>query len=246
MSATPCARRLTALAFSVVAICSMAPVSVSAQTVEESATDRQARDHFEQGVALFQEEAFDAALSEFRSSYELRPNPGVLYNIGVVERALHRYADAIVTLRRYLSETEDEPATQERRAAVQSIVEDMEALLGSVVIATQPEGADLFIDGELRGQTPLDSALRLEAGEHQLELRLDGYRTRVENLEVRSQTVLRRQIELEALPPPPIYRRWWFWTAIGVVIAGATVAAVVPFTVRPDEATFGPIQVTRE
>jgi hypothetical protein len=37
-------------------------------------------------------------------------------------------------------------------------------------------------------------------------------------------------------PPPvqvvatPVYRRWWFWTAIGVVVAGGVAAA---FVLRP-------------
>jgi hypothetical protein len=34
-------------------------------------------------------------------------------------------------------------------------------------------------------------------------------------------------------PPTPITRKWWFWTLVGAVVAGATVAIVVPVT-RPD------------
>jgi hypothetical protein len=41
-----------------------------------------------------------------------------------------------------------------------------------------------------------------------------------------------RQIDLvlQAPPPPPVdqrsfYQKWWFWTAVGVAVAGGTVAA---------------------
>ncbi len=33
--------------------------------------------------------------------------------------------------------------------------------------------------------------------------------------------------------PPPIYKRWWFWTLIGVAMAGATVGTVV--ATRPQD-----------
>lgn len=43
-------------------------------------------------------------------------------------------------------------------------------------------------------------------------------------------TRLDRQItalKAERDRPPPIYKRWWFWTAIGVAVAGATTAVVI-------------------
>jgi hypothetical protein len=39
-------------------------------------------------------------------------------------------------------------------------------------------------------------------------------------------------VELVVLPPPveaerPVYKKWWFWTGIGVVVAGGVVAAIL-------------------
>lgn len=40
--------------------------------------------------------------------------------------------------------------------------------------------------------------------------------------------------ELAALnKPPPFYKRWWFWTAVGVVAVGATVGTVI--ALQPDD-----------
>jgi tetratricopeptide (TPR) repeat protein len=48
--------------------------------------------------------------------------------------------------------------------------------------------------------------------------------------------------ELEAMkkppPPTPFYKTWWFWTAIGVAVTGATVATTVVAT-QPDDPVMG-------
>lgn len=40
----------------------------------------------------------------------------------------------------------------------------------------------------------------------------------------------------------PFYKRWWFWTAVGVVVVGATTATIVatrPGTAEPYPGTLG-------
>lgn len=47
-------------------------------------------------------------------------------------------------------------------------------------------------------------------------------------------------------PRPPVYEEWWFWTAIGVITLGVTLAIVIgvttehPETVRTDLVRAGP------
>lgn len=44
------------------------------------------------------------------------------------------------------------------------------------------------------------------------------------------------RLKAERDAPPPIYKRWWFWTAIGVVVAGATTATVI--ALQPEDETL--------
>lgn len=186
----------------------------------------EARRHFRQGVTLFNEGELEAALMEFRTSHRLNPLPQVLYNIALVERGMHRYADAAATLRRYLAEGTEEPA--ERRAEAEELAEEIEALVATVAIEAEPVGADLFVDGALAGRMPLEGPLRLSTGRHELELRLDGYQTHRQSVEVYGGQRLDLEISLGALGPirRPWYRTWWFWTIVGVVAAG-TLAGIV-------------------
>ena len=63
--------------------------------------DDEARRHFEQGVALFRDHDYDAALAEFQRSNQLTPLPIVRYNIALSEKALGRFAEAIDDFRAY-------------------------------------------------------------------------------------------------------------------------------------------------
>lgn len=47
--------------------------------------------------------------------------------------------------------------------------------------------------------------------------------------------------------PPPFYKRWWFWTVIGVAVTSATVATVIalqPEDQRPVEGTGGNFEIS--
>lgn len=205
-----------------------------------------ARQHFRQGVALARERAWTAALAEFRACYDITHEPAVLYNIGVVERELRRYADAADTLRRYLAATEGTDADPARRDAVRVLVRELEAVLGTVAIETSPPGVELFVDGDPEGTTPLARPLRLEAGEHRLELRLDGYVPRLDVVEVHSRSELQLSYALERVEATRWYRQWWLWTTVGVVVAGAVLATTLALTLEPDGAEFGQVRIETE
>ena len=66
----------------------------------------EAENLFEKAVGLFQKEEYEAALENFKASYELKPIVGVLFNIAMCERALFRYADAIRTFEAFLSQVD--------------------------------------------------------------------------------------------------------------------------------------------
>lgn len=67
--------------------------------------------------------------------------------------------------------------------------------LASIDFASDPTGADILIDGSFVGNTP--STLRIPAGRHIITLRLSGYRTWTQPMEVEpgSQATIRKTLE---------------------------------------------------
>ena len=158
----------------------------------------EAKRHFQQGVALFNDGNFTAALAEFEQAYKLRPAPFVLYNIALTQKSLFRYSDAIATLERFLSESTD--LTAEKRAEATTIITELKALLADVTIEITPPGASISVDGRVVGQSPLGKPVAIAAGSHKLEVTADGYEPQKRDLLVTAGVPIRISLELKAIP----------------------------------------------
>lgn len=81
--------------------------TVSAQdTSVDPARDRRARQHFESGSAYFEIGNYEAALREFRVSYQESPHPEILYNIFLCEERTGNLRAAIEALEAFLASGE--------------------------------------------------------------------------------------------------------------------------------------------
>ena len=86
---------------------------------------------------------------------DLRPNRNHR-----VEMSLFGYHTAVRTVRLETAQT--------RRLNVQ-----LEEVIGKLAVTTEPQGAEVWVDGELQGTS--DTVLTLHAIDHDIELRKDGY-----------------------------------------------------------------------
>jgi hypothetical protein len=168
-----------------------------------------ARAHFDSGVAAFKDRRFGEAAEEFQAAYEISPAFVVLYNIGQVNVALGRSVEAVDAFRKYLDQGAREVAPQRRRE-VESELRKQEARIAVLMIRTEPQGAELRLDGTLLGKTPLGRGVRVTAGKHTLEALLRGHATAIRELTVAGHTQLDVAVELQRLnespmaPPPPL------------------------------------------
>jgi hypothetical protein len=161
----------------------------------------EARLHFQQGVALFKEQNYDAALAEFHGSYGISGEPIVLYNLGLTYKALFRYGEAMEILERYLAESASHghPVVKERRAEVESIVAEMRSLLADVTIVLTPPDAALHIDGRLV-TLGIDGVVKLPAGSHVIEAGAPDYMSGRRELTVVAGTPQTVPLALAAIP----------------------------------------------
>jgi hypothetical protein len=115
---------------------------------------------------------------------------------------------------------------------------ELEPAVGRLETTGGADGAQLLVDGEALGKLPL-GPVPVAPGEHHLTAVLPGRETfRARFVAVAGQRVT---VPLAGLAPPPaevaaaeasapgpgLMRRWWFWTAVGVVAAGAAVGAAL-------------------
>ena len=69
---------------------------------KEASAKKEAGVHYKRGVDFYKENNFSAALAEFKAAYQAAPSFEVLFNIGLSERRLFKYGQALRTLNKYL------------------------------------------------------------------------------------------------------------------------------------------------
>jgi hypothetical protein len=158
----------------------------------------EAKRHFDQAVALFNDGDFGGALAEFEASYKIRPSAGVLYNIGLTQKALYRYDEALVSLRKYLVDGQKIP--KDKRAEVTQLITEIQALLANVTFAVQPAGTVVTLDGRTLGQAPSLGSYGVAAGMHTFEFAADGYKPAKQELKVVAGQPLTLTVSLEKIP----------------------------------------------
>jgi hypothetical protein len=151
-----------------------AQVSPEEKAAKEQAAREEAGVRFQRGLAFYGDGDFALALIEFDRAYLLVPDYRVLYNIGQVSIQLSRFAGARLALEQYLAEG-GAAIPEERVTAVNRDLRMLGDRTAFLELTSTPVGAEVLIDDRSHGETPLASALLLDAGEHQVVVRKKGF-----------------------------------------------------------------------
>jgi hypothetical protein len=133
-----------------------------------------AKEHYMQGVALFEAGNYKAALAEFLESYQARPNWKLRHTIAICYFNLNRFVAAKNELDMYLAEGgKNVPA--DKKAEVEEMVLQIAKLTAEVKIEVNVDGATIWIDDEKMATSPMGKPLFLDSGLYLLEITAPGY-----------------------------------------------------------------------
>ena len=193
-----------------------------------------AKAHFRTGELNYERGNYPDAAKEFEEAYRLSERAEMLYNMGKSYDGAGDMRGALLAYRRFLAAVEKSPDRPfvERRAA------ELDVLVARVRITASVAGATVVLDGAKLGTTPLPEApLELNPGEHTIDIAAEGYGTfhrrlkleRAQRETVDAQLVsLVQVIRVETKAKEvPVYKRWYLWTAVGVVVAAGVVTGAV-------------------
>ena len=183
----------------------MVPGAVIAQEDSPSETelaaqrDEQGRQLYMAGAAAFEEGRFFDALDYFQTSYQLTQRPELLFNIGQTADRLWLDELAIESFQGYLGALPDAPNRE-------PVLERLRILREAVALREVEVAAEVARDESPNGEDATQDASDEE----------------------------RAAVAVLAADPDPassrrqsILTRWWFWTAVGVVVAGGVAAGVL-------------------
>ena len=176
---------------------------------------QEAKQHYENGMAHFNLEEWDAAIEEWKSGYRAKPVPQFLYNIAQAYRLSKHYDEALSFYQRYLRA--DPKAVN--RVEVEGHIGKLTAVLAqekrlqtappTLPIAVKPKGAE--------GTTPIATP---EASPAPMVAVVPS--PQPTNTTTTTTTVVQKEPEQQ-----PITKKKWFWPTIGAVIGVVVVAVVV-------------------
>jgi hypothetical protein len=129
--------------------------------------------HFTKGIEFYKEGNYGAALAEFNAAYKAVASHEVLFNIGLSQRRLFKYGDAVKTLNRYLADG-GAKVPKDRREAVKKELDAIRALVAEVTIKVEGPPAVVELDGEKLGKSPLLEPLLVGPGKHTFRAEREG------------------------------------------------------------------------
>lgn len=186
-----------------------------------------------QGNQLVGEGDYVAALEKFKAAYERYPSPKILLNIGTTLRQLGRNVDAAEVYETYLHDPNADPA---RRADLERILGEIDAVVGRIRIRMEAPEAVVRVDGKQIENFENGMSVRVNPGEHTVVGEREGFPPSVQTFTLKPReehlVVLRfsvpkpKRVVVTSPPPPPSTQRTIALVLGGVGIAGLGMSAV--------------------
>ena len=168
---TPSARFLCSLTL---ALATALPMAAPSTAQADSATTQVARERFQEGVELYDQRQFEKARLAFLQAYALKPHPAVLLNLAQSELRGGHTADAATHFNNFLLENSGGSPDQIQEAELGLAAASSK--VGVLKLTVDKSHAEIFVDGESVGRTPLASPIYLETGAHKIEARSGNLR----------------------------------------------------------------------
>jgi tetratricopeptide (TPR) repeat protein len=140
------------------------------------ATRERAKALFEEAEGYYRVREYEKALASYKESYLLAREPVLLFNIAQCYRQLGQLEEALKSYEAFLRD-DPKSALRENAAARLAEIRDeiaRRATRGAIDIKTRQDPAEVFLDGEPKGSSPL-VIQDVEPGEHRLALRKAGF-----------------------------------------------------------------------
>lgn len=135
----------------------------------------EARADYQTGKVLFTDGDFAGAQIKFQAAFDKSPDPRLLWNIAACEKNLRHYSKALRLVTRYTKEGGALLSRDDVREATE-LASALEPLTTQVTITANEPGAEVFLDDEKIGTTPLAEPILVDVGMRHVRVVKNGFR----------------------------------------------------------------------
>ncbi len=198
-----------------------------------------------EGAKKFDNGDKHGAIANFEEAYRIYPAPEILYNLGKAYKRINEVARAYKLFRQFLAEGKTVAAN--RRSEAEEALRTLAPYVGKLDIRVpEKPGALLTVNGAKVGTSPVKQTIVVKPGVYVIRVFVGGKeyarvqvavsggkqelivitRSKVPSPEQAAELTNAGNIAYTAPPPAPVYKRWWFWTAL-IAVAGTTAVVLV-------------------
>ena len=134
----------------------------------------EAKTEYESGKLLYRDGDFGGALVKFSSAYKRSRDPRLLWNMAACEKSLRHYAKALRYVRLYASDPSG-LVSEEDRSEAAALVKVMDPFTMKLRVVVNEPGAEIVVDEEVVGTSPLESALVVDITARRIRARKAGF-----------------------------------------------------------------------
>ncbi|WP_437653854.1 PEGA domain-containing protein [Sorangium sp. So ce1182] len=139
---------------------------------------------YQRAVRLYSDGKYAEAEAALESAWELNPTFDVAYNLGNTEYKLKKHREAAQYLSFALRHWPLMKAAAKLKVTAEQRLAESRAQVGAVRVTVGVAGAEVLVDGKAVGRAPLEGEVFVDAGEHLVEARLEGYAPASETVKV--------------------------------------------------------------
>ncbi len=154
-----------------------------------------ARTSYDIARILYRDGDYAGALSKFRRAYESSHDARLLWNMAACEKNLRRYRRVLELVDRYLAEGGDALTADDREQA-KRFQAAVKTLVAEVRIEVNEAGADVLVDDDSVGVSPVTEPVVVDMGQHRFRAKKSGFVEGVVTREVEGGGAVTIKIEL--------------------------------------------------
>jgi len=156
----------------------------------------QAKVDYDAARVLASDGDFAGALIKFNAAYEKSKDPRLLWNVAFCEKNMRHYSRVIAILDRYLVEGAGYLSERDRKEA-RDLVATLQPFTTNATIRVDQDGAQIFVDDNPAGVSPLSSPAVLDIGERRVRVVKDGFKPFERSIPVGGSAAVTIDVKLE-------------------------------------------------
>ncbi len=134
-----------------------------------------AKDDYDAGMTAYSLKDFGGASIKFSAAHDKAKDARLLFNLASCEKNLRHYVKMRTHLQRYLAEG-GALLTQKDREDAEALIAAIEPFISTLKVVVDQPGADVLIDDEVAGKTPLEKPIAVDLGSRKVRIHKEGFK----------------------------------------------------------------------